>query len=489
MMTNSGAHLRQQGSARRSVHRGSDRLRGGTTLMEVLMSLMIMGIGVVSLATLFPISAQRVLEATNLTNSTVVRFNAEGIVDSYSTIVHNPDGIVATRESGRNYQVDPLGWYELLQQTGSNPVRFEYNRPSAITQPLLNLPNGQPLQTRYLGENAASPQLFTGMDVARALVGLPDTATDVADCMPDPDGTNAGAYVVNGEGRLSGIVLPPEVDLSTVTLEPTLYRITLRDKTGRFSEVRQITYVSGQQVSWDQNGSGSADFPGEDLPLPALFTSNVGHVRIDQPTPDYSWLLTVRKRSSGPANVDVVVFRKRDFSELSEQYYLGDMRRYDLGPDGLPGIATQDDNFDTVNDDVNEIGFRGSDDSRNNKVVVDWTPAGQTGAYGVSTYTTDPERPPLKRGGYVFDLANGLWYRIQALEAYVDPGSGVQLDTAATVLLETAIARNNTEDLSGNGALGDITGEDANNNGVLDRGGLIIPKGVVAVFPLETKIP
>jgi len=331
--------------------------------------------------------------------------------------------------------------------------------------------------------------LFTGIDIARALVGLPDTATDVADCMPDPDGTNAGAYIVNGEGRLSGIVLPPEVDLTTVALEPALYRITLRDKTGRFSEVRQITYVSGQQVSWDQNGSGSADFAGEDLPLPALFTSNVGHVRIDQPTADYSWLLTVRKRSSGPANVDVVVFRKRDFSELSEQYYLGDMRRYDLGPDGLPGVGGQDDNLDSEADDVNEIGYRGSDDSRNNKVVVDWTPAGQTGAYGVSTYPVDPERPPLKRGGYVFDLANGLWYRIQALEAYVDPGSGAQIDTAATVLLETAIARNNTEDLSGNGALGDIPGEDANNNGVLDRGGLVIPKGVVAVFPLETKIP
>lgn len=462
------------------------RHRSGATLTEVLMSLMIMAIGVVSLATLFPISAQRVLEATNLTNSTVVRFNAEGLVDSYPTLVHNPDGIAATREGGRNYQVDPLGWYELLQQTGSNPVRYEYNRPSAITQPLLNLPNGQPLQTRYLGENSASPQLFAGIDIARALVGLPDTATDVADCMPDPDGTNAGAYVLNGEGRLSGIVLPPEVDLTTVALEPSLYRITLRDKTGKYSEVRQVTYVSGQQVSWDQNGSGSADFPGEDLPLPTLFTSNVGHVRIDQPTPDYSWLLTVRKRVSGPANIDVVVFRKRDFSELSEQYYIGPMRRYTLGADGAPGAPGVDDNQNGTVDDATEIGYplptalAANQDQPNNRVVVDWT---------AGNYTTAPERPPIRRGGYVFDLVNGLWYRIQGIEAHVDPASGVEIETAATLILETAIARDNSEDLSGDGTLGDVPGEDRNNNNVLDQGGLIIPKGVVAVFPLETKIP
>ncbi len=89
--------------------------RRGTTLTEVLMSLMIMSIGVVSLATLFPISAARVLEATNLTNATVLKHNAEGIVDSFSAIIHEPDGATIdpvtgenTRERGRAIQVDPL---------------------------------------------------------------------------------------------------------------------------------------------------------------------------------------------------------------------------------------------------------------------------------------------------------------------------------------------------------------------------------------------
>ena len=92
--------------------------RRGATLTEVLMSLMIMSIGVVSLATLFPISAARVLEASNLTNATVLRFNAEGVIDSFPGIIHQPDGTTIapitrlyTDESGRPLQVDPLGFW------------------------------------------------------------------------------------------------------------------------------------------------------------------------------------------------------------------------------------------------------------------------------------------------------------------------------------------------------------------------------------------
>lgn len=464
-----------------------NRRRQGATLTEVLMSLMIMGIGVVSLATLFPLSTQRVLEASNLTNSTVVRFNAEGLVDAFPALVHEPDGDATTREAGRNYVVDPLGWYEHISQGVTTPTRFEYNRPTLITEP----PTAQ--QTRYLGEKPGSASVFTGMDISRTIVGLPDSATEVVkDVMPDPDGTNMAAYKLNAENRIAGVTLPATVDLTVVQQEPALYRITIQDKSGRYSETRQITSCTGQDIAWDLDGDASADYPGEDLPLPARFTQdtnsvpNMGKVRVELPRADYSWLLTVRKRSSGPANVDVVVFRKRDFSQLSEQYYMGDLRRYSLGADGAPGVVGVDENLNGTNDDVREIGYRGSDDEPNNRVVVDWTPAGSNGAYGTSTYPATVEKPPLRRGGYLFDLTNGLWYRIQSFEGYVD-STGQLLDTASTVILETAIARDNTEDLSGNGALGDFSGEDDNSNNALNRGGVVIPKGVVAVFPLETK--
>ena len=47
--------------------------RGGVTLTEVLVSLMLMSIGVVTLATLFPLAVLRAVQATQLTSATILR--------------------------------------------------------------------------------------------------------------------------------------------------------------------------------------------------------------------------------------------------------------------------------------------------------------------------------------------------------------------------------------------------------------------------------
>jgi len=256
------------------------------------------------------------------------------------------------------------------------------------------------------------------------------------------------------------------------------------DATGRYSEIRQIEWVSGQTVNWPAR------------PLPPRYSSIVGLVRLERVEPFYSWMLTVRKRASGPANVDVVVFSKRDFNELSEQVYVGDLRRFTLGADGAPGIINVDDNgedrngngtldpgednngngvLDGVPDDVAEIGHPDSDDQLNNRVTIDWDPA---------LYPTQPDKPPLRHGGFIFDAANALWYRILSVEE-------APTATSAVLALDKAISRDNTEDLiyQPSASLNNLdAGEDKNTNSELDRGGIIIPKGVVAVFPLETKL-
>ena len=438
--------------------------RDGVTLTEVLMSLMIMGIGVVSLATLFPISTLRVLEATNLTNSTVARFNAEGVIDSFPQMIHNPDGDSTTREAGKNYIVDPLGWHELLAQGVASPVLYEYNRPTTGAFRITRPPIAQ--QTRYLGDNVTSPALFTSIDIARQVANLQDTTTDFGEGFPDPDGVNTAAYTLNGDGLVTGLTMPVEVDLSVFTLpttdpayqDPTNYQAVIFDVTGRYSEIRTIESVLAQTINWPSR------------PLPARYSSIVGLVRIERVDPFYSWMLTVRKRASGPANVDVVVFSKRDFNELSEQVYVGDLRRFTLGDDGVPGTAGVDLNNDGNNNELAELGYPGSDDQQNNRVTVDWDP---------SLYSTPPEKPLLRRGGFVFDAANALWYRVLTIEE--SPTA-----TSAVLALEKAISRNNTEDLIENNSLD--AGEDLNSDGVIDRGGIIIPRGVVAVFPLETKL-
>ncbi len=469
---------------------------------------MIMGIGVVSLATLFPIATLRILEATNLTNATVARFNAEGVADSFPDLIHQPDGNanyrdladadigVRSREAGSNYIVDPLGWwerFELLSLGGTvsvtNPqlTQFEYNRPAAIRLPLLQKkvvipPFSTPpttadvkVQTRYLGENPSNRTIFTSLDLARQIASLPDTTTDVAEGFPDPDGTVTTAYHdPNADDRLDGIVVPPTMDITVVLAEPTLYQAVIFDKNGRFSEVRTLTDagVTAGLIEWTP-------------PLPVRFDSNVGLVRIERQEIYYSWLLTVRKRASGPANVDVVVFNKRDFSELSDQVYIGDLRRFTLGADGVPG-SVGDDNADGAadGDDVTEIGYPTSDDQPNGRVLIDWDP----GKYPGGT-TTPVAPPPLKRGGFIYDTFNALWYQIRSIES--SPTA-----TSAVVVLDKFVSRNNTEDVNYSGTVDlNTAGTNGTNedilasNGALDRGGLIIPRGVVAVFPLETKLP
>ena len=56
--------------------------RAGTTLSEVLISLLVMSVGVIALATLFPISVLRCVQATQLTNATNLRYNVEGLVNA-----------------------------------------------------------------------------------------------------------------------------------------------------------------------------------------------------------------------------------------------------------------------------------------------------------------------------------------------------------------------------------------------------------------------
>ncbi len=467
------------------------RKRCGTTLTEVLMSLMIMSIGVVSLATLFPISAARVLEATNLTNATVLMRNAEGIVDSFPAIIHEPDGATIdpvtsqpTRETGRAIQVDPLGFWERFREldifddgtingspsvTDPRLVYYEYNRPTLLALPYRQNPAGSLLTTRFLGESPTATSVFSSLDVARLITTLPDTATDFGEGFPDPTASNPGVYTLNSEGRVTGILLPVEIDLSPLTLattdpnyqSPTLYQAVIFDSTGDYSEVRQLTSVtqtgSQYQISWAQDLNGDGSFqPGEDLPLPLRYSpdasgiTQIGRVRIEQPVSNYTWMLTVRKQASGPANVDVVVFNKRDFSELADQVYICDLRRFTLGPDDAPGQAGIDDNFDGTVDDIGEIGYPRnpptnlSDDEPNFRAIIDWTPA--------NGFPTAPTEPPLRKGGYLYDTTNGLWYRIRDVEEStihpLDPSLGPLVDTSAAIVLEDSVARYNTESLS-----------------------------------------
>ena len=520
--------------------------RSGTTLTEVLISLMIMSIGVVSVATLFPLSSLRVLEASRQTNSTITRFSAETVIDIDPGFLHNPDGVDGYNSRfvrGQVYFVDPYGYQTFHRDTSltarcpAGPNGEDYigngtldagedrNGNGTLDLPLPlrdtwgELPTGSTvnvfLPRRYTGATMFSnalryPANAANSDAAitraRQLVGQPDN------------------WKLISEGQVVGTAGPPnigttaldldnEIDLSAITTgsvvlggvsQPVRYRAVIFDLDGQQSEIRLLTrveYLSSlsntTRIYWgeDLNLNATLD-PGEDFnldgvpdfqPLPAKFTGNIGRVRIEVQDEVYTWALSVRKHNwpndpaKSPANVEVVVFFKRSFKPEHEYVYPAAMRRYTLGPDGAPGkVGVDDNNSDGDNnpatgfDEVAEIGFPGSDDAPNDVVTVDFSslPAGS-------------DTPAFRRGGYVCDTKNGLWYRIKA----------VQNETTTTVdlVLDKFIQRDNTEDLNGNGILDVALGEDANGNNstqpLPEQGGIYWNPTVVNVFPLEIKEP
>ena len=118
--------------------------RGGVTLTEVLMSMMIMAIGVSLVATLFPIAALRSAQATKLTNGAILKMNVEAQLRAQPSLVYDPDGdgnLVEhfRRLVDRDYIIDPIGYYNRLLDGGTHTFARSmgnfYNTTSTSVEP------------------------------------------------------------------------------------------------------------------------------------------------------------------------------------------------------------------------------------------------------------------------------------------------------------------------------------------------------------------
>jgi len=403
-----------------STHHPSGRR--GVSLVEVLMSLGLMSIGVAFIAGIFPLAALRTLRATNLTNATILRYNAEAAIatttDSFGTrvLIHNPDFDNDFAEhQGQNYMVDPLGYQEAAA-TGQSADAFGNNQPGSVT-------TGVP--SRF----AAG---FSDIPSARNFVTLPDTFTDIGEA-------------VAVAGTTTSATLPPDIDLSTVSPNAAVYRALIFNSAQNRSESRIITGVAAAPAGWTITWSGALPF------------SDVGLVQVEVPTARYTWMLSVRKRSSGPANVDIVIFLNRSFSAGSEQVFEAEFRRFSLDPssafgDGKPGAENHDDDGNGTQDD---------------RVIVRWP----------DDDNSDND-PFLQRGAFILDTKNCLWYRMMSVESQTSDGTTI----TARVILDEAIRSNNTDDVYNFGT--DDNDEDVNGDGSRNQGGAITPRGVVEVYPL-----
>lgn len=255
--------------------------RQGTTLTEVLMAILCMAIGVVAVASLFPIALLRSVQATQLTQATILRFNAETFVDLNPGLIVNPDNTTLGKHAGKRYLIDPLGW---------NIVNADGGNPGAV------------------GNMARYNALTTSEDTAAALVTLPDSWVLMHEELP----------VSNTQTSVTLNTIPQEV--SNALSSGVTLRVILFSENENLSEARFLTtgQINGNTISWQR------PLPSPYTPSP-YFNDKVPKVRIEFRDRRYTWLLSVRNFTVDyavpQALVDVVVFFNRSAGIEEETPY------------------------------------------------------------------------------------------------------------------------------------------------------------------------
>jgi Tfp pilus assembly protein PilV len=417
---------------KRVLPRSASSAPSGLTLVEVLMSMLVTGIGILSVIVLFPLAFVRAVQATNLTNGTILRYNAESLFDADPTdLVYiypfwepntlyaiNQKVLAPTSAAGNNhfftvtvagtsgalapawplaggtivdggvtwtdsglldhYVVDPLGALGVGTTMGNNPPA--------------GLPAGRVTIPRFGG--APNGATLPSTTAASRLTTLPDSWAEQARGPVigiDPTRTIA---TLSGPD-LSGVGFSPPDIAGNVTLTS---RIVMLDATGKNSQTRIITTIASPTVTW-----AASD------PLPATFTPV--QARVETLEQRYTWMLTVRRSTNGQANIDVTVFFRRPVVAGSpdEQLYLaqGAGSQFTVQYGGLP-------------------------------------------------------KPFLKKGGFMFDTSYAHWYRIL----------DITNDTGTQVTVQVDSQRPQSETIAPTGS---------------NQFGAVFMRGVVDVFPIGTE--
>jgi hypothetical protein len=281
--------------------------RSGVTITEVLMSLAIMGIGIVVVASLFPAAVLRTIHATQLTNGTILRYNAEVAIDLRSMARFRAGSTVAPRV----YLVDPLGWN----------IRTLDSLPTPLT--------GATTLTRF-NDRISDPDpkdviLDAGVTAAARIVTLPDSWVEQA-----RGDVEANTVTRNSGAGTASITLPSSIDISnldTTFSASTAARVVLFNSNGRGSVTLDAASRSGQTLVFTTESAKH---------LNAIMKANDfspgGLAIVQAQERRYTWMLTVRQDTGqidastenitgASPNYDIVVFFNRSFHPDDEKTY------------------------------------------------------------------------------------------------------------------------------------------------------------------------
>jgi Tfp pilus assembly protein PilV len=487
-------------ATRRLVKRTARR---GTTLTEVLASVMIMSIGVISIASLFPVALLRSIRATQVTHSTNLRLNAESMLEVHPHLKNGayPWSVAAEAAVfgvGSVVTSDPANgrFYQCTSAATGITANFraQFSSNDAVGTPVDHSPAGGAIWVcigaPHSGFPATQNFIVDPMGYAQKLV----TATAIVRSFGNTNESTPTYDLTNGQYfspiRLTGDFNSVRLADSVVTL-PDNWTEQARDTPAAKSptSVTIEADLSGLEIYEDVNQNGLLD-AGEDTngngaldtgvsravlyditkrtsqvrlitsasaagvvtwadPLPAGFV--VSDVRIETQQPQFSWLLSVRRGDGNlpeALHTDLVTFFRRESNNPDDEHVYECSFLF-VGVDGAPGVAGFDDDGNGTDDDISELGAINSDDYFT--CQVNWDEAGG-----------EPV-PSIKKGGFVFDAENCRWYRIQRI---LSEGTGF-----AQLRLEERIGEQSSVILPGKTVVGV---------------GMFLD-GVVDVYPLGSK--
>lgn len=400
--------------------------RHGATLVEVLMSLLIFSIGIVSVFTLFPVSLLSSIQATKLTNSKIlgdnvveiIRTNPEMLVPPCPTT--NPDRgfwqprfqytvndcARPTLKPGELFAL-PSRVYRCALIDPMNPPpnpktgSIEPNWPSSGTiqdgdfkwttltssnlddyvidplgMALIPVPSGKP---DFFGYNKAANVGGPGKIVRRLTGGLTDFQDQAIPLFTQPDTWSLVfeevPSAIEDSTSVTSVTFPSVVDLTRVTALNHRMTIISADRkksvTKKLAATGTVNIQTLNLVNVDDN----------DLPNDLDEIDEISKVRVEVFNPRYSYFLTVRRTDPNVApKLSAALIFNRSFSFKDEEVY--------------------DANFgNQAYDDDPEI-----DGSAPSNLGVD--------QLRISWKTNNKLAPLLREGNYVLDARELIWYRM-----------------------------------------------------------------------------